>query len=57
MLEICSKLTTKTSSERRNRRSPGISIVIFEQISHSVLVILDVAQVNAGWEQNMRLKQ
>ena len=57
MLEICSKLTTKTSSERRNRRSPGISIVIFEQISHSVLVILDVAQVNARWEQNMRLKQ
>ena len=37
MCEISSKLTLKTP-ERRQRCSSGIFIVIFEQISHIVLV-------------------
>ena len=51
---ICSKLTLKTPEQRHWRRSDAF-IVIFEHISHLVLVfIVNFEQVNAGWGANLR---
>ena len=38
--EICSKLTTKKTPERRQWRRSGVFIVNFEYISHLILVFL-----------------
>ena len=38
--EICSKLTINTPERRHRRRSSGVFIVIFEYLSHLILVFL-----------------
>ena len=50
MCEICPKLTIKTP-ERRHWNRFGVFIVNFEQISHIVLVFL-----NVGWEAIFEMK-
>ena len=42
MSHICSKLTIKTP-EQRQRRLLGFSIINFEQILHTILVLLFLA--------------